>query len=155
MVALGISATPSLCRSLVSSEKLLVLLELKLSRLLHHGSLLVLAHSTIRLIELLLLLLGLSRALSFPLVFEDNAGIDVVPIDSCTCGWHTLRLVLFSEVVSKVSTSGIALRVLACFPELGALDLLVVDLDLFLLLAPQHLGIVAVVLLLSELVLRI
>ena len=45
-----------------------------------------------------------------------------------------MRLVLLLEVVSEVCASSVTLSVLAGLPELCALELLVVDLDLLLLL---------------------
>lgn len=61
-----------------------------------------------------------------------------------------MRLVLLSEVVSEVCASSVTLSVLAGLPELCALELLVVDLYLLLLLMPELLGVIAVILLLGQ-----
>jgi hypothetical protein len=79
--------------------------------LLHHG-LLPLVHAAA---SFFILLLRLRGALGLTLVFENDAGVNVVLIDTGCRGGHSLGLILLSEVIAKVSAAIISLRVLAIF----------------------------------------
>lgn len=104
--------------------------------------------------RLFVLLLRLGGALRLPLVLEDNARINTVLVHARGWRWHALRLVLLSQVVAEVSAARVVLSIFAALSELGALHLLMIYLDLFLVLISHELRVIAVILLLCLCLLR-
>lgn len=149
LVTFGESGSLLSC-ALVARQQLLILLKLQLVRLLYHG-LLPLVDAAARFLVLLLRLRG---SLRLTLIFENDAGVDVVLVDAGCRGGHSLRLILLPEVVAEVRAAAVSLRVLAVLAQLCALHLLVVDLYLLLVLISLELGVITVVLLLRLRLLR-